>query len=160
MPTHHEPLGSNVCTEVSCTFWVPPKTSWDVGPSLKVVFRMSRSTVFAFPSSVVKARVVTPVRVASQRCVVWTVSIQRPGPRNKSRARVALPPNKVTFASMVVSEIVRLEAGPPSRGIPGETRAANGRGLPRLAGSDPPVEEEKGRGGVGPPVESIQGDRA
>ena len=140
MPTHHEPLGSNVCTEVSCTFWVPPKTSWDVWTSLKVVFRMSRSTVFAFPSSVVKARVVTPVRVASQRCVVWTVSIQRPGPRNESRTRVALPPNKVTFASMVVSEIVRLEVGPSSRRMPGEPRAANVRALPRLVTSVPPFE--------------------
>ena len=107
---------------------------------MKVVFRMSRSTVFAFPSSVVKARVVTPVRVASQRCVVWTVSIQRPGLRNESRTRVALPPNKVTFASMVVSEIVRLEVGPSSRRMPGEPRAANVRALPRLVTSVPPFE--------------------
>src|SRR5256885_6032273 len=148
MPTHHEPLGSNVCTEVSCTFWVPPKTSRDVWTSLKVVFRMSRSTVFAFPSSVVKARVVTPVRVASQRCVVWTVSIQRPGLRNESRTRVALPPNKVTFASMVVSEIVRLEAGPSFRGKPGGPRAAHQGAVPLGAGRVPALPGEKGSGDV------------
>src|SRR5438093_6466764 len=61
MPTHHDPFGSNVCTDVSWTFWVPPKTSWDVWTWSNVAFRMSKSTVFALPSSVVKASVVTPV---------------------------------------------------------------------------------------------------
>src|SRR5947199_216739 len=63
MPTHHDPFGSNVCTDVSWTFWVPPKTSWDVWIWSNVAFRMSKSTVFALPSSVVKASVVTSVSV-------------------------------------------------------------------------------------------------
>src|SRR5438093_2891484 len=138
MPTHHDPFGSNVCTDVSWTFWVPPKTSWDVWTWSNVAFRMSKSTVFALPSSVVKASVVTPVSVASQRCVVWTVSIQRPGPRNESRTRVALPPNSVTFASMAVSVIVTLELGPSSRSVPGEPLAANVRALPLLVTNVPP----------------------
>src|SRR3990172_2106856 len=92
MFAHHMPSGSYVCTDVSWTFWVPPNTSWAVWTSLNVVLRMSTSTVFAFPSSVMNARLVTPARVASHSCVVWIVSIQRPGPRNWSRTRVALPP--------------------------------------------------------------------
>src|SRR5438876_9046925 len=102
MPTHHDPFGSNVCTDVSWTFWVPPKTSWDVWTWSNVAFRMSKSTVFALPSSVVKASVVTPVSVASQRCVVWAVSMQGPGPREEMRAREALLAHGVAFAALAV----------------------------------------------------------
>jgi len=53
---------------------------------------------------------------------------------------VALPPNKVTFASIVESEIVTLEVGPSSRSIPGEPWALNVRALSRLATRVPPFE--------------------
>src|SRR5947199_8512975 len=100
MPTHHESFGSNVCTEVSCTFWVPPKTSWDVWTWLNVAFRMSKSTAFALPSSVEKASVVTPGSVGSQRCVVWTGSIYRPGPTNECGPGLELPQDSVRVGSV------------------------------------------------------------
>src|SRR2546428_11199977 len=108
MSTHHVPFGSYVCTDVSWTFCAPPNTSWEVWTWLNVVFRMSKSTVFAFPSSVSNARLVTPVNVASQRLVFCSVLVQGAGARNELRTGGAFPPNKVEVAVVVGAEIVSL----------------------------------------------------
>ena len=99
---------------------------------------MSTSTVFTLPSSVEIARLVTPLKLASQRFVRWTVSIHTLGPVSVTRTRVAPPPYSVTFPSTVESVIETLEVAPSSRRRPGKPRAERFRALSALVTSAPP----------------------
>src|SRR3989442_10907547 len=111
------PAGGVTITFVSCAHWRPLKATWPVRAGPKVVFRMSKSAEFTFPSSERNRTLEIVPRSASQSSDFPAVLIVRLAPRNWSRLKLTDAPAAHTSPSIRESVTVRT-ALPSDRRIP------------------------------------------
>src|SRR5437879_1086703 len=153
MPAHQSELV--VVTAVSCAHWRPLNASCGVRVASNVVFRMSKSGVFTFPSSERSRMLVIDPMSASHRSDLPAVLIVMFPPWNASRLKLTDAPIARTSPSMTESETVRT-ALPSERSFPAAVAPSRFRADPRLAVSLPVFPAYRVIGQLLPTVELMR----